>query len=90
VLPATRRLNIHLAAVGLPVYTGYEVEVQEDGANGRVVWSGRAERDPVESDFTVDLSPGFLRPGRYQVHLYGTDAGARRKMADFAFQVGAR
>jgi hypothetical protein len=88
-LPATRRLVLHLVAAGLPTYGGYEVEIQEADATGRAVWSGRAERDPVESDFTVDLPSGFLHPGRYQLHLYGRDAGLRRKMADFTFQVGA-
>ena len=87
VLPMNHRLILHLAATGLPTYGGYEVEVQD--ATGRVVWSGRAERDPIESDFTVDLPPGFLRPSRYQAHLYGWDARARRRMADYIFQVSA-
>jgi hypothetical protein len=90
VLSASRGLVLQLVAAGLPDHAGYTVEIQEAGTTGRVVWSGRAERDPMEKDFTVVLPPGFLRPGRYQVHLYGTEAGARRRMADFAFQVGAR
>ncbi|HZF09105.1 MAG TPA: zf-HC2 domain-containing protein [Thermoanaerobaculia bacterium] len=90
VLSASRGLVLQLVAAGLPDQDGYAVEIQETGTAGRVVWSGPAERDPVEKDFTVVLPPGFLRPGRYQVHLYGTEAGVRRRMADFPFQVGAR
>jgi len=88
-LLASSRLLLILNAPDLPAHAGYEVEVREDREAGSVVWTGRNLHPSLEKNFTLDLAPDFLRPGKYQVRLYGVDAGKRQKLADYPLRIGA-
>lgn len=88
-LPAGSRLLLILNAPDLPAHAGYEAEVLEDREAGPVVWTGQNLHPSLEKNFTVDLGPDFLRPGKYQVRLYGVDAGKRQKLADYPLRISA-
>jgi Putative zinc-finger len=87
-LPGDRRLLLLLAAPGLPPHAAYEADLLN--APGVVLWTGKDLPRSADDGFTVDLPPGFLRPGTYRLRLYGVDAGQRGKpLAEFPFRIGS-
>jgi hypothetical protein len=88
-LLAGSRLLLILNAPDLPAHAGYEAEIREDRETGSVFWTGRNLHPSLEKNFTLDLGPDFLRPGKYQVRLYGVDAGKRQKLADYPLRISA-
>jgi hypothetical protein len=88
-LPAGDRLFLILDAADLAVHRSYEVEIVKGGEAGAVLWTGRGLRRSAENNFTLDLPPGFLSPGSYQLRLYGLEAGKRQKLGDFPLKLGA-
>jgi hypothetical protein len=87
-LPPGDRLLLFLDAAGVPAQPAYEAEIAEDREGGSVVWTERElPRDAENNNFTLDLPPGFLRPGKYRVRLYGIGDGKRQQLADYPLQV---
>jgi hypothetical protein len=88
-LPADRPLVLILNAPGIPVSAaGYEAQILADGPAGPVIRTLRNLPRGTDKNFTLDLAPGFLRPGKYQIRLYSADT-ARRPLADFPLRIGA-
>jgi len=88
-LPAGDRLLLILDATDLPVRSGYEAEIADDRAAGPALWTGRGLVRSGENNFTLELPPRFLPPGKYQVRLFGLEAGQRQRLADFPLKIGA-
>jgi hypothetical protein len=88
-LPADRPLVLILNAPDVPVSAaGYEVQILADGPGGPVVRTLRNLPRGTDNNFTLDLPPGFLRPGKYQIRLYSADT-VHQPLADFPLRIGA-
>jgi hypothetical protein len=86
-LPSGSRLLLILDAPGMPPHAGYEADLVS--AEGAVLWTGKNLPRGADGSFTLDLPPGFLHPGKYQIRLYGVDDGKRQTLADFPLRIGA-
>jgi Putative zinc-finger len=57
-------------------------------SDSREIWSRTgAVRDPVLGNFALRLPPGTLRPGRYEIEIFGVDGGREERVARYAIEV---
>jgi len=82
------RLRLRLA--NAPLFVDYRLELVDLGATPpRPLWSSAAKLAQDESAFHLDVPRAFLKPGRYQVNVYGVDGPKERIEAYFPFRVPA-
>jgi hypothetical protein len=68
-------------------FAGYRVDLVDAGTRPpRVVWSGRRERREDDT-FVVDVQRSFLKPGRYQLVVYGIEGSRAEELARYTIRV---
>lgn len=74
--------------IGEARFPKYRLEIID--ANGRMLWS-RAELVPNDNDtFPIIVPRSFLKPGTYQVVLYGIDGAREERVTTYTVRVPKR
>lgn len=68
-------------------FAEYRVDLVHTGVKPeRVVWSGTRERREDDT-FVVDVQRSYLKPGRYQLVVYGVEGTRREQLARYSIRV---
>ncbi|HYC93137.1 MAG TPA: hypothetical protein VEO54_28285 [Thermoanaerobaculia bacterium] len=68
-------------------FAEYRVDLVSTGAKPeRVVWSGTRERRQDDT-FVVDVQRSYLKPGRYQLVVYGIEGSRSEQLARYSIRV---
>ena len=71
-----------------PHYAGYRLEIVDPSATPpRVLWSSTGVRRSDDDTFDILVPRAFLRPGRYQVVLYGVDRAREERLMSYTLRV---
>ena len=83
------RLVLDLALFDASRFETYRVEMS-DGTAGASPWRSTATRAADEETLSINVSRAFLKPGKYQLVVYGIAGGREQKLDSYTLRVPSR
>jgi len=85
--PAGNSFFVVVPLIGQAPFSEYRLEIID---GGRSLWRSSALRRSADDSFAMLVPRSFLKPGSYQVVLYGEDGSHEVKLATYSVSVQSR